>query len=342
MEDAADRYTCDPEGAAEALIARHLDLIRDRVLARVPCERVDCLVLGGGYGRGEGGVARTADGARPHNDYDVVLIHNDGRAVERSARNLGEELSAACGIEVDVEPIRRARVPRLPPALTWFELGQGHRVLWGDGRWLEPLRRRRLEDVHATEWGRLLVNRGCGLVFARWVLAGEPCAVRGDEEPAPFATRQIQKAWLALGDVWLAERGRYHPSVRERAARWDALAAHGDLPAWSDRYRDAVRYKLAPTTIAGEGALRRHCAELAEHYRRRLPRHPSAGRRPLVGGYATLRHLPPRSWAASRPWRYPRERIRLALIAELDGRARERDRLVGSRERMVALWRRFG
>ena len=37
---------------------------------------IDCLALGGGYGRGEGGVRQINGEQRPYNDYDLVLIHH--------------------------------------------------------------------------------------------------------------------------------------------------------------------------------------------------------------------------------------------------------------------------
>src|SRR5690606_22088916 len=121
----------------------------------------------------------------------------------------------------------------------------GHRILWGDAGVLRPLVERKLSQVHPTEWGRLLMNRAAGLTFAHWVLQGMPCPPADGEEPNAFVTRQIQKAWLALGDVWLADRGEYDHLVRERLKRFEARA--DEHPPWAGAYRSAVAYKLKPT-----------------------------------------------------------------------------------------------
>lgn len=345
------RFTVHGSDRLEATIADQLSAVRDDLLRSMPTQWVDCLVLGGGYGRGEGGAVQREDGTElPHNDYDLLLIHRAGlnppsaladlRALRRALRSVEKKHSEKTGLHVDILPVHRLRVPHLPPALTWYELGRGHRVLWGDAGAVRPLAQRVLEHVHPTEWGRLLVNRAAGLTFAHWVLRGQPCSPAAGEDADVFVTRQLQKAWLALGDVWLADRGAYDHLVCERLARFEANAA--EHPDWASAYRDAVAYKLRPTGPLDRERQLRELERLTELYVPLLRSRAAAPPRPAVGLLATVRHVPPARWLGERPWAYPRERLRRAIAAELSGDRRGFEDLVHDPDRFVHLWSRYG
>lgn len=344
LRPALATFTTSGDATIEGLIRAQLDGIRDDVLARLPEAQLDCLVLGGGYGRGEGGVLETPDGPRPYNDYDIVLVHRmrDEARLRQALAEVHRVQSARCGIHVDVLPLRRDRLARLPPALTWYELAQGHAVLWGDAGALSPLLGRALAGVDQTEWGRLLVNRGSGLLFASWLRRGfRGAVVDGDDESA-FTTRQVFKAWLSLGDVLLADRGQYSPSVRQRLARFDALCEQGAGPDWQAHYRAAVDFKLRPQLCIDGDARGASLTRLCDLYPGALAQHPCAPASALRGLHATLRYIPPGVWAKSWPLRHPRERLRHALIAELRGQARLRRRLVGDERAYETLWAQVG
>jgi hypothetical protein len=335
------RFTVTGSAELEATICGQLAAVCNDVRQAIDPKLLDCLVLGGGYGRGEGGALVQGGRELPYNDYDLVLVHHARRASSLAA--LGEierRHSRATGLHVEILPLHRRRLLGLPRALTWYELGRGHRVLWGDERVLRPLVLRRLDQVHSAEWGRLLMNRGAGLVFARWVLAKQPCSVLSQEDPDAFVTRQLQKAWLALGDVWLAQRGDYHHMVRQRRRRFKERLT--ERPAWGDAYERAIDFKLSPTAPWSPEQQRAELAELARYYVPALRSRPAAPFRPLVGLWATARHLAPEHWLTLEPWTYPRDRIRLALSAELEGDRARFERLVGSPARLIRLWSRYG
>lgn len=299
------------------------------------------LILGGGYGRGEGGALRTAYGFRPYNDYDLVLIHRSRDPAQWTdrLRELEHNHGRLCGIHVDVKPLTEASIPELPHTLTWYELQRGHRVLAGKANVLEKMGRHDLSQILPSEWGRLLFNRGSGLLFSIWLHQGKRCSFAADESPEVFMTRQIQKGWLALGDVWLAERGLYNASVVQRAAAW--REQENSTPDYRAEYLRAVEFKLSPVEALPRSELIEELSKLTPRFVEQLKRHPASERRPLVGTYATLKMVRPRRWLFSRPWRYPRERLRLALIDELQGRSLARRRLVGSPEDYIRLWEAY-
>lgn len=334
-------YTRTGGAQLDALIDAQLGEIVTELRAHLPELELDALVLGGGYGRGEGG-ARLVEGEfRPYNDYDLVLIHRveDAPLLERTLQRMHVEHSERTGIHVDITPIRRGQLRKLPPTLTWYEFRRGHRVLFGDERVLLEMGERRLVDVPESEWGRLLFNRGSGLLFSTWLLKGEKCRIAEGETFEAFATRQVQKAWLALGDVWLADRAAYTPSVVERRNSW---LSHGSaVPRWSSRYLSATEFKLSPTAPMEKPDLIEQVTELAALYGEELSRRRAAESRPLVGLYSTVKRVKWTRWLLSRPWRYPRERLRIALSRELLGDPSARLRLVGDTEDYIQLWEQY-
>ena len=331
------RFTVDGSAELDALIDSHLAGIRERVLAEVGSANVAALVLGGGYGRGEGGVRRITDGERPYNDYDLVLFHQhpDAKALQRILDQIHHDESRRCGLHVDVTPIHRDRIPHLPSALTWYELGAGHVLVAGDPAVLEPLRQRTLAGVHQSEWGRLLVNRATGVAMAQRRINGLPVRTGADEDTLAFAHRQVMKAWLALGDVALADAGLYHPQVQHRRRALPPV-----IPPWWLRWQAATAFKFAPTPPPERRDLVQDLAVLRPLLATALAQRPASMPRPLAGLVATLRMLPPSCWWP--PGRYPREHLRRALVAELSDDPKGRDRAIGSWEHLERVWERYG
>ena len=314
------------------MIQGHLAALAESLSHSPAAGPARCLALGGGYGRGDGG--QTPEGT-PYNDYDLVLVHDGGRDLIADWCRWANACGPRFGLHVDVTPIAAARLAVLPPALTWYELGHGHVVLWGDRTALAPLGLRTLADVDPSEWGRLLLNRACGLCFAAWEQAGITTGLRGDEPLAAFATRQVEKAWLALGDAELARRGAYHHRL---AARVDAWTQQADPPPWRERWLASARWKRRPIDYSIEQCTVERAA-LGPLLVEALSNRAVDRRRPAIDLARTLRDLPPRRWMGPRG---PRERLRQAVIAELSGDVARREHLVGSPAELVRLWSRCG
>ena len=68
------RFTIDGSPELEARLDRWCaDFARD-VLSVIPERELEAIVLGGGYGRGEGGVWRTTDGEQAYNDLEFYFF----------------------------------------------------------------------------------------------------------------------------------------------------------------------------------------------------------------------------------------------------------------------------
>lgn len=300
--------------------------------------RCQVLALGGGYGRGEGGLVGTPEHYSLHNDLDLVLIHDLPHSdAHEWCTAAGAGLGPRLGIHVDITPLALSRIARLPPALTWYELGQGHQIWWGNPECLAPLRQRTLDQVHASEWGRLLLNRACGVLFASWRRAGIDVNIGRDEDSRTFATRQIEKAWLALGDVWMADHGVYHDRLAEREIRWAALTS---LPPWAERWGSAANYKRRPESLSDD-RIASELTSLMTILSNSLTSRSVDRIRPVVNIIRTMQHVPWQQWLAA-PLASPRERLRQAVIAEFTGLLHQRERLIGTPMTLFDLWRHAG
>jgi hypothetical protein len=209
------------------------------------------LVLGGGYGRGEGGVLRVSGEERPYNDLDLVLIVRRKSGLPWEAlHGIQHKYAALTGIEVDFSrPLTVDDVRRWPHTLMWSDLLQGNRVLDGPADILTgnapDLRSDRLPAVEAT---RLLLNRGAGLLWALRVARG--CEAAPD---ADFIRRNFCKCGLALGDALLISHGRFATPYTGRGERLAKLL--GELPRpfpfdLSVLYEEALRFKFWPGEAA--------------------------------------------------------------------------------------------
>lgn len=201
------------------------------------------LLLGGGYGRGEGGVFTDPGGAGDalFNDIEFYLFADDvPRGLVSGWVHEGE---ARLGIEVEVKTMSPAAFARARPSMFYYDLLARHIVVAGDESWPASLRGE-LSDpalLPVDEASRLLVNRGVSLLRClRWARGGE-------ELPEGFCARIAGKLKLALGDSVLCAQGLYHWSCRERDRRLPSVsAAPADWDRLIEWHADGVEFKLHP------------------------------------------------------------------------------------------------
>ena len=263
------RFTLDGSHALES----HLAVICEKVLgglkSLVPSAKLEGVLLGGGYGRGEGGVLKTPAGDQPYNDLEFyVFIRGNAILAERKFRHplheLGEKLSPEAGLEVEFKVLTLEKLRRSAPSMFFYDLVAGHRWQLGDDALLAGCEQHRdAAKIPLSEATRLLFNRCSGLLYSAERLARKDFGAA----EADFVGRNLAKAQLAFGDVWLAATGQYHWSCRERHARLVNLSGGENLPL-ADLVRhhaSGVEFKLHPTrsTESRETLSVRH-AELSE------------------------------------------------------------------------------
>jgi hypothetical protein len=253
------RFTLD----GSQVLERHLAGICDGVLTGVkeiiPTSKLDALVLGGGYGRGEGGVLRTDAGDRPYNDLEFYVFVRgnrqlNGRKFRRPLELLGERISPKAQLHVEFKVDSLNHLRRSQVTMYSYDLLAGHRVLWPkDERSVRQLfvgceHHLDAAKIPLQEAARLLLNRFTGLLLAKERLQQTDLPF----EDSDFVGRNLAKAQLAMGDAVLAAHGRYHWSCIERSERLRQLQAPANAPWFADvqrHHRSGVEFKLHPRQI---------------------------------------------------------------------------------------------
>ena len=215
-----------------------LALLTERV-AKALGSNLVCLILGGGYGRGEGAVSRMSGREMPYNDLDLFLVvRNIRKRVD--LESVSREFEHRLGIDVDFSrPLTLQAVKALPHTLMWHDLLLGHRVLSGSPDFLKLNAPAQLKEPPPRgEAVRLLLNRGVGLLWAD--------RVRKDLEPAPdrdFVRRNYFKAALALGRAAFLARGVALPNREERLTILKTLGVDQEVVKL---YEKGLEFKLCP------------------------------------------------------------------------------------------------
>jgi hypothetical protein len=334
------RFTMDGDDALETHLAATCETVRAAVESLVAPGRLEALVLGGGYGRGQGGVLKTDSGDLPYNDLEFYVFTRGNRLLnERRYRKelekLGERLSPEAGLHVEFKVDSLPRLRRSPVTMFSYDLVSGHRVLAGGENIFSDCATHRDAGkipIHAAT--RLLFNRCTGLLLAKEMLLNEKLS----SEQCDFIGRNLAKARLALGDVVLTAFQKYHWNCLERRERFGAIAKSESLPWLAEVERchaDGVEFKLHPQRVSKSAEkFRLEHAEISNLARqvwlwleaRRLNRpFPSAREYALAalekcpGNFAArnillnVRTFGARGAFERLAWRYPRERLLNAL-----------------------------
>ena len=225
------RYAYGDADGADAIVADAIVSIgRDIEALKVP--HLAGVVLGGGYGRGEGGVFIAEDGTQSlSNDLDFFAIADaestsqDLEAITRALLPISEEWTRKLGISVDFSPPKTPwRLKHDEERLMVQELIHGCFDVAG-AKGEELFRNVDLRDPTALPWteaARLLVNRGAGLILAR------------DSHDEEFVVRNVNKCILGCGDALLISQHAYAWKA-ERRARTLCDALYSRALAWKFR-----------------------------------------------------------------------------------------------------------
>ncbi|MGH7995814.1 MAG: hypothetical protein ACREFX_05615 [Opitutaceae bacterium] len=218
------RFTLDGDRALEdgleLACARALSGVRGLISAN----RLEAVLLAGGYGRGEGGVRNTSAGDRPYNDLEFYVVLRGPRLLNEARYRpaleaLGHILGHQTGVEIEFKVASAAGLAGSGPNMFLHDLLAGHRLLWGSEAALARcLPHAPAERIPISEAVRLLMNRGTGLLLARARLEA-PGADGWSDDDADFVRRNLAKAQLACGDAVLTVCRLYHGSCRERHLR---------------------------------------------------------------------------------------------------------------------------
>ena len=245
------RFTVDGSAELEQRLEQWCNNFARDVRQIIPANLLQAIVLGGGYGRGEGGVLKTAPGESAYNDLEFyIFVRGPLLWRERQFKNKLADLchrwSEKSGVEFEAKLLTVEKLQRALVSMMYYDMVVGHCWLFGEGgEFANCEHHRAAHRIPLHEATRLLMNRASGLLFAKELL--EKTAFTAAD--ADFVRRNIAKAQLALGDVVLTAFGRYHSSCRERHRRLEKLDAT-TAPPWLgelvSHHATGVDFKLHP------------------------------------------------------------------------------------------------
>ena len=243
------KYTVNGDAAFDQMLDNWLEAIAEAVGKSSAGGDIAAILLGGGYGRGEGGVFEAPDGQKKlYNDLDFfVIAKNRGRSrikkINRVLAVLGEKFSREIGVSVDFCPAKTSnQLARIPFTMMWQEMRERHLLVYGREDVLEPLPDYDLRMLPRSEGLRLLLNRGTGLLFVKQRFGLKNLTT----EDRDFIGRNLYKAVLACGDVFLLLHHKYCLSVGKRLQLLEELGKDKLDAEDMELYRDAVRFKFSP------------------------------------------------------------------------------------------------
>ena len=242
------RYTKVPSDSVKAQLDEAVEALCTEIGdLRLP--KLASVVLGGGYGRGEGGVCRTSRGDRLYNDLDFFVFsdganHDEMHQIATELSRITAKWERRLGVSVDMSPIKElSSLSRVSCKLMYQELVRGWIPIWGSVDLEKFILRRPPEALPFSEAARLILNRGMGLIFA-----GERLA-EGSRD-ADFIMRNLHKSQLGAGDALLIAAGKYRWNGAERLEvlrRY--LAENGLSSGIGDNYEKALVYKAEPVPV---------------------------------------------------------------------------------------------
>ena len=226
-------FTACGDAEAEKLLSEVLENIRTELDGTGLC-----VVLGGSYGRGDGGVRLDRENGIFYNDLDFfAFAEKKVPGVRAMLDEIAEKYEKLLKVDVDFSPVMTVKdIRKNARRLMMQELKRGYYQVCGSDLLVKYLKEIPAGELPFSEACRLLVNRGMGLLFA-----GEKIVNKSGE--TDFILRNIYKAILGAGDAMLIAEGVYRWKIADRLA----LIEKSDLPDdWKEFYREAVDFKHSP------------------------------------------------------------------------------------------------
>ena len=197
---------------------------RDIEALEVP--RLMGVVLGGGYGRGEGGAKEKLERTALSNDLDFFAVADEGAPEAETISAIGAALEPVAkkwteklGVDVDFAVKTRWRLKHDEERIMVQELLRGYFDVAGEKgeRLFAGIELRPAESIPWMEAARLMMNRGMGLLFAKRRIESAECRIDGSsavgrrlsDEQRDFVNRNINKCVLGAGDARLITRRAY-------------------------------------------------------------------------------------------------------------------------------------
>ncbi len=240
-----------------------VDVMVDEVRKNVP--GVLSIILGGGFGKGEGSVQIKEGKVIPVNDFDAYII-TEGPVDDKLLNDVANKATARLTLEnkglefyefdrkkyadtfyLDLKAIPVYKLKDLPPMTRYFEIKNASSVVYGqDYRYLMP--DYDFTDIPQAEGFRVLLNRMAHLAeyFSTDFLTGN--ITPGEYKGLRYIAHT--KAFIACGEGLLTLNKKFVPTYSGRAAMLKKCYKHDfpdlyeKLPNLANKVEAATNFKL--------------------------------------------------------------------------------------------------
>src|SRR5687768_13934342 len=130
------RFTVDGSAELEQRLEKWCSGFAEDVRQVIPANILEAVVLGGGYGRGEGGVLRTANGEAAYNDLEFyIFVRGPLLLRERQFRgtlaDVAHRWTEKTAVEFESKLLTLEKLQRSAVSMMYYDLAVGHRWLFG-------------------------------------------------------------------------------------------------------------------------------------------------------------------------------------------------------------------
>jgi hypothetical protein len=224
------------------ILQKHLAICLDFILDQVT--GVTAVLLGGGYGRGEGTWIKEHGLCAPYNDYDfVVVVDSQGKGAGNNLKTLNTTaLALSLGISwVDIDIIPHLTFRRMKHTVKNYDILHGSTVIYGDEDIIAQAKNILPSHITTRDLRRFYYTRSYA------VLCALPRGKKLNEvnlEEMRFFRNQLAKGFLAVQDCeLLAEYKFYCSSYVNRTAVYSDQSNNLDKINW---FKWALQEKLDP------------------------------------------------------------------------------------------------
>lgn len=222
-----EKFTDYKEDWIEAIISRHMEVICHEILKKI--EKVDSIILVGGFGRGEGTIKIIGkEELIPLKDYDLVVVSNYDIS-ERNYLSIISNIHKVLKIPIDwydgaapgyfhinIKLVRKRNLVRLPPDISNYELKKSSRILYGsDLRQLIPIKK---EDINYSSGLRILLNKIIGLLE---YFPSDPSLFHNNTSLKESCIYECGKTYIEIGTALTILMGCYEATYKERASNFE-------------------------------------------------------------------------------------------------------------------------
>lgn len=240
------RFTARGGDEVERLVTSAAQAVGEAVRAELGEHEMRCLIMLGGYGRGEGGVETRTDGTEaPHNNLDFLLICNNltdtrlGELKENTDKRL-QPLIIQYGLGMDLSTINAGKLESSECLVMWYDMRFGHKTILGDPAYVPGLTQFSLDRVVPADARNLLTNRGTLFIINDAIL--ERGNLTSDDRRTII--KHVVKGVIGYGDALLFFLSDYDWSYVEKQKR---MQARQDVDMkFKQLYDDCMEFRFRP------------------------------------------------------------------------------------------------